>query len=257
VFLRIADFIGLVLYDRSLRTESKMDDQLIPFLKDGLKLLIYLIALLIALGGILDLDITSLLAGLGIGGLAIAFAAQESIKDLFGSATIFFDKPFTVGDIVKVGDVEGTVERVGFRSTRVRTYDQTFVTIPNKKMVDTNVDNLTARSARRVRHVLRLNYDTSAASLQALTAELRDYFKTHDHFGQWNSFIVLDEFGESSLNLLVIFFIPILDPDRHLELKEEANLKIMKTVTDLHITFAGAARDIRLSNESVGRLLRQ
>ncbi|HZF99847.1 MAG TPA: mechanosensitive ion channel domain-containing protein, partial [Chitinophagales bacterium] len=121
VVLRMVDFLALVARERVRGTDSKLDDQLVPFIKDSAKIVIVVFALLFILGSILHLNIASLIAGVGIGGLAIALAAQESLKNLFASITIFLDKPFQVGDVVTAGAVTGTVENIGFRSTRLRT----------------------------------------------------------------------------------------------------------------------------------------
>ncbi|MBT3612144.1 MAG: mechanosensitive ion channel, partial [Flavobacteriales bacterium] len=128
IFLKVIDFIGLILNKRAEATENKMDDQLIPFIVEIAKIITYIFALVIVMGNVFEVDITALAAGLGIGGIALAMASKESLENLLGSFTIFFDQPFTVGDTVTVGTVTGTVEKVGFRSTRIRTFDKSLVT---------------------------------------------------------------------------------------------------------------------------------
>ena len=128
--------IGLILKKKAEATENKMDDQLIPFAIEIGKILAVIFAIFIILGNIFGVNITALATGLGIGGVALAMASKESLENLLGSFTIFFDRPFTVGDMVTVGSVTGVVEKVGFRSTRIRTFDKSIVTVPNKKMID-------------------------------------------------------------------------------------------------------------------------
>ena len=122
--------------------------------------MVVIFGVLIILGNIFGIEITALAAGLGIGGVAVALASKESLENLLGSFTIFFDQPFTVGDIVTVGNITGLVEKVGFRSTRIRTFDKSLVSVPNKKMVDADLDNLGKRDVRRVKFYLGLTYDT-------------------------------------------------------------------------------------------------
>ena len=150
ILVKVIDYIGLILKDRAAQTENKMDDQLIPFAIEIGRILIVIFALFFVLGNVFGINITALATGLGIGGIAIAMASKESLENLLGSFTIFFDRPFTVGDVVKVGNVTGLVEKVGFRSTRLKTFDKSVVTVPNKKMIDAELDNLGLRPVRRV-----------------------------------------------------------------------------------------------------------
>lgn len=243
ILLRIIDFISVAMKEKAELTASKMDDQLVPFLKDLMKVVVVIFSLFFILGGILQFNITSLLAGVGIGGLAIALAAQESLSNLFGSFTIFLDKPFTVGDLVKVGEVQGTVEAVGFRSTRIRTADKTFVTVPNKVMVDSYVDNFTLRTHRRVNMTIGLNYDTTPEQLKNIIADLQQYMDTHEMMNG-NNYIRFSDFGESSLNLTIEYFYLEGDYMEFLKRKEEVNFKIMETVHKHNCRFAHPVRII-------------
>ncbi|MBA2421654.1 MAG: mechanosensitive ion channel family protein [Chitinophagales bacterium] len=253
VFLRIVDFISFLLKERATRSESRLDNQLIPFIKDLLKVFILINAAFILLGGIFHFDVTSLLAGIGIGGLAIAFAAQESIKDLFGSFTIFLDKPFTVGDLVRIGDVTGTVERVSIRSTRLRSIDKTLITMPNKKMVDLNVDNLSLATLRHVNLTVRLTYETAPDKLRNIIAELREYFNQPALF-QNEHFVIFDEYGESSLNIRIEYFTPMLPWADFLTQKEAVNFRIMEVVHKHGGLFAYPVRDVRIDPQILHRI---
>ena len=229
VLLRVIDFISIILRDRAELTESKMDDQLVPFIKDLLKIIVVLISVGIILGGILHFNIASILTGLGIGGLALALAAQDTLANLFGSLTIFLDRPFTVGDIVKVGEVTGKVETVGFRSTRLRTTEKTFVTIPNKKMTDSSVDNLTLRTHRRVSMILGLSYETSAEQLKEIVSDLQNYFDGRKEMTEEN-FVRFDSFSDSALNIAVEYFLPQSEFAEFMRMKEEINFFILETI---------------------------
>lgn len=253
LLLRIIDYVAFILHERAAVTDSKSDDQLVPFIKDALKIFIVVNALFVLLGVVLDLDLTSLLAGLGIGGLAIAFAAQESIKDIFGSITVFLDKPFVVGDVVKIGEAEGTIEKVGLRSTTIRTGNLTVITVPNKKMLDSNVENHTIRSHRRVRQVVGLSYDTNAMQLKEITADLIDFLKNNQRLNR-DVVVVFDEFGENSLNLLVIYYIPFTAYEEHMQEKEKVNYRIMEIVRSHGSSLAFPVREIKIDPDLFKRL---
>jgi len=205
IVLRIIDFGGLVIMHRALQTESKTDDQIVPFVKESVKIIVMIISLFSILGAVFNLDITSLIAGLGIGGLAIALAAKESLENLLGSFTIFLDKPFVIGDLIKVGEVEGNVEKIGFRSTRIRTLEKTFVTVPNKKLVDTELDNLTNREIRRIKFDIGLRYDTPLDTIQKIIAEIK-LFIENDPLRFDEVSVYFYEFANSSLNIRIIYF---------------------------------------------------
>ena len=144
--------------------------------------------------------------GLGIGGIALAMASKESLENLLGSFTIFFDRPFTVGDMVTVGSVTGVVEKVGFRSTRIRTFDKSIVTVPNKKMIYAELDNLGIRPVIRVKFNLGLTYDTTIEQIKAIVADIQDMINQHEKTDQEGK-VRFQEFGSSSLDILVIYYV--------------------------------------------------
>ena len=134
--LQSIEYIGVRLIFRAEQTDSKVDDQLIPFAIEIGKVLVIIFAIVIVLANVFDQNVTALAAGLGVGGVAVALASKESLENLLGSFTIFLDKPFQVGDVITIGSITGMVEKVGFRSTRVRTFDKSIVTVPNKNLVN-------------------------------------------------------------------------------------------------------------------------
>ncbi|MFM8433148.1 MAG: mechanosensitive ion channel family protein [Bacteroidota bacterium] len=178
IILRLVDFFGLVLAARARRSSSRSDDQLVPFLKEGVKVLLAGMGFLIMLGVAFEVDIVSLVAGLGIGGLALALAAKETLENLLGSFAIFMDKPFFVGDTVKVGGIEGVVESIGFRSTRIRSVDKSLVILPNKKMVDAELVNDSDRQFRRIKTILLIHSSSQTDRLKAFMVELQEFLKS-------------------------------------------------------------------------------
>ncbi|MDC3306246.1 mechanosensitive ion channel family protein [Flavobacteriales bacterium] len=237
IFLKVIDFIGLMMNKRAEATENKMDDQLIPFIIEIAKIITYIFALVIVMGNVFEVDITALAAGLGIGGIALAMASKESLENLLGSFTIFFDQPFTVGDTVTVGTVTGTVEKVGFRSTRIRTFDKSLVTVPNKKMIDAELDNLGMRPVRRVKFNIGLTYETDPEQIKAIVTDIQAMINQHPKTNQEGK-VRFQEFGSSSLDILVMYFVDSPKWNDLIDVKEDVNYKIMEIVKKHNSDFA-------------------
>jgi MscS family membrane protein len=237
IAVKVVDFIGLILSKKAEKTESRQDDQIVAFAIEFLKILVVIFGIFIILGGVFRLDIGTLVAGLGIGGLALALAAKESLENLLASFTIFLDKPFVVGDMVQVGSLIGTVEKVGFRSTRIRTLERSFLTIPNKKMVDTELDNLTLRTFRRARFTFGVLYSTPPQVIAAIVKDLQDFIDNHPNTNQEGK-VRFTEFGTSSLEIMVQYFVDTMDWDVFLNVKQEINFKIIEIVKQHGSDFA-------------------
>lgn len=237
VLLRFVDFVGLVFTYRTERTASKLDDQLVPFFKDFIKVLVVIFSFLIMLGSVFGVNVTGLVAGLGVGGLAVAFAAKESLENLLASFTIFLDKPFMAGDLVQVGELVGVVEKVGFRSTRIRTLEKSFVTVPNKLMIDKPLDNLTLRTFRRAKFDLNLTYDTTSEQIRAITRDIQEYIDAHPRTNQDGRIRFLN-LGPYSKDVMVLYFVDTMDWNEYIDIKEEINYRIVEIVEQHGATFA-------------------
>lgn len=238
IILRLVDFFGLIMMYRASLTESKSDDQLVPFIKESIKVLVVIFSAFFILGAIFKLNIASLIAGLGIGGLAIALAAKESLENLLGSFTIFLDKPFIIGDLIRIGSIEGHVEKIGFRSTRIRTLEKSFVTVPNKKLVDSELDNLSLRIQRRAKFNIGLTYDTKPEQFRAIISDIQTFINSHPHVLHNDTRIRLFEFDSSSVNIMVLYFVDTLEYDVYLDVRQEINYKIMEIVQKHGTSFA-------------------
>ncbi|MCX2573711.1 mechanosensitive ion channel family protein [Pedobacter sandarakinus] len=237
IILRIIDFISHVLLFRASLTDNKSDDQLVPFLKELFKTLVIFIGFFTLLGFVFEVNVLTLITGLGIGGIAIALAAKESLENLIGSFTIFLDKPFVVGDLVRVDGVEGTIEKVGFRSTRIRTSEKTLATIPNRGMIDGVLENLSLRNSRKVNFTIGLTYETNAASLREIVSDIENYI--HNHQGtNTDGNASFKSFGDSGLNVEVTYFVTVLDFAQFLKIRQEINLEIMDIVMRNQSDFA-------------------
>ena len=178
LLLRIIDFIASVLEARASLTPSQSDNQLVVFFRDFFKVIIGIIGIMMVLHFAFSYDVSSLLTGLSIVGAAIALALRESLENLIASFVIFFDKPFTTGDNVKVQNITGIVERIGLRSTRVRTSEKSYVTVPNKQMVDSILDNISLRSQIRGEINLLVDLDTPPHKIEQLLKEIKTFLSS-------------------------------------------------------------------------------
>jgi MscS family membrane protein len=226
----MVDFISLLLLERAKKTVSMSDDQLIRFVKEAVKVFIAAIGFLILLGIAFRLNVVSLITGLGIGGLAIALAAKETLENLLGSFTIFLDKPFITGDTVRVGNVEGRVESVGFRSTRIRAVDKMMVTVPNKKMVDAELINDTDREVRRSALSIVLSYDTTEDQLKNILSEIKQVIKEHPLIEKNTESIRFKTLIAGGLEVAVIYIVLTADVNEFMEVQEEINFQIIKII---------------------------
>lgn len=249
ILLRVVDFFGIVFMHRASLTISKSDDQLVPFVKEAVKVMISIFSLFFILGAIFELNVASLVAGLGIGGLAIALAAKESIENLLGSFTIFFDKPFVIGDSIKVGAVEGQVENIGFRSTRIRTVEKSFVTVPNKKMVDNELDNFSLRTQRRASFSIGLTYETKAEQFKSIITDIKAFIYNHPQILKDEVHVRLYDFDPDSINIMVLYLVDSPDYKLYLEVREEINYKIMEIVDKYGSSFSHPATLATVSNK--------
>ncbi|MFL2638465.1 MAG: mechanosensitive ion channel family protein [Flavobacteriaceae bacterium] len=235
--LRSVEFIGVKLKDRAAQTESKVDDGLIPFAIDLTKVLVYIFALIIILGNVFNVNITALVAGLGVGGVAIALASKESIENLLGSFTIFFDKPFAVGDVVTLGGVTGKVEKVGFRSTRIRTFDKSIVTVPNKNVINTELDNLGVRPVRRVKFNIGLTYDTTIEQIKNIVNDIQKLVDDHPMTNEDGRVRFLS-FGASSLDIMVLYYVNSPEWENLIDTQQKINYSIIEIVNKHNSEFA-------------------
>jgi MscS family membrane protein len=245
LLLRSIDFIALILDKQTNLHGSMRENQLIVFFRDFLKVIIGIIGILLIIQFSFNKDIGALLAGFGIVGAALALAAKESLENLIASFIIFFDKPFTVGDLVKVQQVTGTVERIGLRSTRIRTDYKTYVTVPNKQMVDSIMDNLTLRTQRRADLRLELSLSTEAEQLQQLVNAVTQIL---DRPVIINRVVFLNDIVTSAYILTVEYYTSAIPFAEFADTKQQVNLEIIKTLAALKIELAGLNTEIKLSS---------
>jgi MscS family membrane protein len=246
IVMRFVDFFAMVFTRRAELNESALSIQLIPFTREVAKVFIVLCSVFIVLGVIFNLDVGSIVAGLGIGGLAVALAGKESLENLFASFTIFLDRPFTVGEVVQVGGLSGKVEKVGFRSTRIRTLDKSTLTIPNKMLIDQPLDNMTQRRFRRANLQICITYDTPIPVMRTSCEEVRQAISEKELTKSEPAVVHFTDFGESSLNITVIYFVETADWMEFSKVREEINYRIIEIVSQNGAQFAFPTRTVHV-----------
>lgn len=242
LLMNIVDTIIRAYFSRvAARTKTDLDDHLLPVIRTLVKVIIIAIAIISILDN-MGFDIASLLAGLGIGGLAFALAAQDTLKNLFGGITLFADKPFKIGDRIKLDDQrDGFVKKIGVRSTILETFDGTQIIVPNAKIADTILENVSREQARRVKMIIGVEYGTSMKKMDEAIKIIKDIvLKNKDTDDK--SFVIFDGFGDSSLNILVIYWIKNLD--NILDAKHNINMDIKKKFEKAKIEMAFPTRTL-------------
>jgi len=243
---RFVDIMTWVLKEKALKTPSKFDDLLVPFFDKTAKVFIVCMGI-IFIADVLGVSPASLLAGLGIGGLALALAAQDTVKNLFGSFTVILDRPFEIGDDIKIGnDIIGTVEEVGFRSTRIRTYENTLITVPNGNLISAHVDNLGKRTFWRYRAMLSLQYGTPPAKIHAFCQGLIELARHHPQTRKEVIRAGLHEFSASSLDVLFICHFAVPDSASNIAARHRLLLDIITLAHRIGVEFAFPTQTLHL-----------
>lgn len=218
-------------------TGIQLDERLIPFLRTTVKLVVIALGIVIVLQE-WGYDVSGLVAGLGLGGLAFSLAAQDTVSNLFGFAAIVSDNPFKVGEYIKTPDVEGIVEHVGLRSTRVRQLDQAVVYVPNNKLASSAILNWSRLSKRRMDYTLGITYDATSGELRVLLHRIREMLKVQELVDPDSVVVYFVEFGASSLDILIRCYIYLSDWGQFQAEKERLHLLVMDIVTELNMGIA-------------------
>jgi MscS family membrane protein len=247
VLYRVIDVISEVFERRAALTEGKLDDQLVPLVRKTAKVFLVVLGAIFVLQN-LDVDVASLLAGVSLGGLAFSLAARDTIAHLFGSLSIFLDRPFQVGDWVVIEGVDGIVEEVGMRSTRIRTFYDSLVTIPNSRAADAFVDNYGARTHRRTYVTLNVTYDTSPEQLEAFTDGIRAILAANPKVRKDKYEIHFAGFGPSSLEIMVYFFITTRVWSEELGERHNVFLEILRLARELGVQFAFPTQTLHVAS---------
>ncbi|MBN2711123.1 MAG: mechanosensitive ion channel family protein [Planctomycetes bacterium] len=244
---RIADLISELFQQMASRTENKLDDLLVPMVRRIIKVFVTIFGgLFIAQN--LNVNVTSLLAGLGLGGLAFALAAKDTVANLFGSLTILVDQPFRIGDWVVIGGAEGTVEDVGFRTTRIRTFYNSVISLPNSKIVDTQVDNLGLRVYRRCNCMLSITYSTPPERIEAFCEGIRELIRLHPYTRKDYFNVYFNALAASSLDIMLYVFWKVPNWPTELQEKQRLFIDIMRLAQRLGIDFAFPTQTLHIES---------
>ena len=250
---RIIDLISEVVANQAKRTETKFDDVLVPLVTKAAKVFVVAIGVVYAAEA-LAIPLGPMLASLGLGSLAFAFAAKDTIENFFGSVAVILDRPFEVGDWVVIdGKTEGTVEELGFRSTRIRTFYNSQITVPNATLVRATVDNYGRRKYRRWRTHLGVQYDTPPDKLIAFTEGIRELVRTHpytrkDYYQVW-----MHQWSASSMDILLYIFFEVPDWNTELRERERMFIDIVRLADRLGVQFAFPTQTVHLFKEEKPR----
>jgi MscS family membrane protein len=247
VFYALADTVGLYFKSLAERTSNTLDDQIVKLISRTLKVFVILMGTMLGIQN-LGINVFSLLAGLGIGGLAIALAAKDSLSNFFASVTIMLDRPFQIGHWIKVGDQDGTVEDIGFRSTKIRTFYNSLISIPNSEIANTGVDNMGLRQFRRVKTFLGVTYDTPSEKIEAFLEGIKNIIKANPHTRKDYFHVVFNDFGASSLDIMVYFFLKVPNWSDELVERQNVLLEIIRLAEELQIEFAFPTQTLHVMN---------
>lgn len=248
LLLRIIDFIATILEQKANLTPDHSDNQLIVFFKDFFKVVLVINGILLILKFGFHLNIGNIITGLSIAGAAVALSLRESLENLIASFIIFFDKPFTVGDLVKVQNITGTVEKIGLRSTRIRTDLKTYVTMPNKQMVDSILDNLSLRTQRRAFVQLEIDAGTSHNQLEQLVLGIEKILQDRSDRVENYSVYVSDINKDSYFIPVEFFTAPVAVADFN-ALRMEINLEVIQLMGKMGIKLASRETEIVVQRE--------
>jgi MscS family membrane protein len=241
------EILGFYLDRWAKRSDTNLDDQIVDLVKKTLRVSVLAFGLLVSLQS-LGLNVMSVLAGLGIGGLALALAAKDTAANFFGSIMILIDRPFKVGDWIKVGEADGTVEQIGLRSTRIRTFYMSQISIPNSLVATVQVDNMGRRPMRRVFLKIGLEYSTPMNKMQDFVKAVREYLKAHKDVDQ-NMHVYFNDYKDSSLEVMVYFFLRVPTWSEELAGREVILGKIYEIAKEVGVGFAFPTRTLHLVSE--------
>ena len=238
LIIRLIKFFAIVFVKKAEESESKTDEHLVPFFRDIIIALIIFCSFFLILGFVFRQDVISLITGLGIGGVALALAARATLENLFASFTLFTEQPFIVGDDIELGELIGKIEKVGFRSTRIRHVDGSLVFVPNQMLVSQTVNNLSQRKDRRHKFFIRLKLETPLPKIKAIIDEIQELLIKNELTSDHESHVKFDSIGEYSINILIVFFAATPDYWESKTIREDMNYEVSKILEKHQVELA-------------------
>lgn len=226
-------------------SKRELDDATIEFILKIVRVLIYIIAIFVVLA-LLKIDLTGLIAGLGIGGVIVTLAAQDTAKNLFGGVVIFLDKPFNVGDWVQMDAYEGTIEDITFRTTRIRTFENSLLNVPNSIISNASVINWSKMQTRRYKANLRIDFNTSIEKLERVKARIEEMLKERESIVDDATIIRYDNINENGINMLIYTYTDSINYASYLSEVEKINFKIMRIMEEEKVKLAYDTKNISI-----------
>lgn len=235
--LKLLDITHRYLSEVVAKTESKVDDHLLPILTRSLRVLI-LIGGFIQVLRLFEVNVTAIIAGVSLGGLALALAAQDTVKNFIGSIMIILDRPFQVGDFISTGGLEGTVVEVGFRTSRIQMVDTSIISIPNGQLADSRVTNLGVRPKRIINIKIGVQYNTPPDRIEAFIEGLKKIINDHPQLSHEPVYVHLNDFAASSIDILFRCYIEVLTFAEELQVREQVLFSVLRLAKELGVSFA-------------------
>ncbi|NLB66305.1 MAG: mechanosensitive ion channel family protein [Lentisphaerae bacterium] len=250
ILYALIDVVDAALLGWAGRSDSKLNDMLVPMVSKSLRVTLVVLVLAQVAQALSDKPVSSILAGLGIGSLAVALAAKDTVANFFGSLVILADKPFELGERVKIGAVEGTVEALGFRSTRIRTRDGHLITYPNGELANQTIENIGKRPFIRRTANLPLRRDMTAEAVGKAVEIARELLANHEGMRpNYPPRVFFNEFKEDSLNLVIIYWYHPGDYWQHMVFAEKLNLELLSRLQAAGIELAYPTQTVRMVKE--------
>lgn len=243
-FVLIDSFV-ILLSEWTAKTKSAIDDQIAIVARKSLKVVITVLGILFLIQN-LGYSVSGLIASLGLGGLTVALAAKDAVANFFGSIVILVDSPFKIGDWVKIGSVEGVVEEIGFRSTKIRTFEKSLITVPNYKIANESIENFSNRNKRRIKFTIGVEYSTPREKIETVIEKIKQLIDSHPEIASNFYLVNFTSFADSWLEIFIYCFTTTTNWKRYLEIKEELNLSIMKVLEEEGVNFAFPSQSIYL-----------
>ena len=245
---KFIDAWAILATERSRTTGSTIDDTLVPTLRKALKTFVAVVVFVVVVQN-LGYSVSGLLGALGVGGLAVALAAKDTLANLFGGVTILVDRPFKSGDWITLSGADGVVEEVGLRSTRIRTFAKTLVSIPNSVLANATVENHSLMPKRRIKLSVGVTYDASPDQMREAIRRIEAYLRDNSEINQEFLMVKFTDFGASSLDILVYCFTVTTDWVKHLQARQDVQLSIMDILEDLGLEIAFPTQTVHLAGE--------
>lgn len=246
---KFIDAFAILATEQSDKSATPIDNTLVPTLRKALKVFVSVVVFVVVVQN-LGYSVSGLLGALGVGGLAMALAAKDTLANLFGGVTILVDRPFKPGDWITLSSADGVVEEIGLRSTRIRTFAKTLVSIPNSTLANATVENHSLMPKRRIKLTVGVTYDASPDQMRELVQKIEEFLQGNGDIHQEFIMVKFTDMGASSLDILIYCFTVTTDWVKHLQVRQDVQLRVMDLVEGMGLSIAFPTQTVHLIDES-------